>query len=118
MVATKKLTPQRPREPTHHEALGVPLRATPKQIRQNYQVLTRSMHPDKHGGTREANEAFARVTQAYVVLMDKSKREAYEAALTILTDPCPACSGKGERQRGFGRPVVCLQCNGTGRIQR
>jgi DnaJ-class molecular chaperone len=102
---------------THHEVLGVTLASSAEEVRDAYRALSRSMHPDRHGGTAEANAAFAEVTQAYAVL--KNDRARYEASLRLLTDPCAVCGGHGVRVRGLGgQKTRCTACAGTGRQER
>lgn len=110
------------RSVTHYETLGVPRAFAPEQLTARWRELTRAMHPDRLGGTAEANAAFAEVTAAYAVLSDPERRVAYDASLDLLTDPCPGCGGEGQvwRQRGFtGRTAaICGGCGGAGRVGR
>lgn len=102
-------------KPTHHQVLGVTLKATTADIRAHYLALARTMHPDRNGGTRESNEAFAEVTQAYATLSDEASRKKYELSLEVLSTACGQCGGDGHRQRGMKR-FPCKACGGTGRI--
>ena len=107
---------------THYETLGLPRTFTPAQLLAKWRELSRKMHPDRLGGTAEANAAFSEVTAAYAVLSDPDRRKAYDASLDLLTEPCPKCNGEGQvwKQKGFtGRTAsACGKCNGTGRVGR
>lgn len=109
-------------EKSHYEVLGIDRGASPEEVRAAYQLLARLMHPDRCGGTKEANDAFASVTCAYSVLSDPKRRKVYDATLELLTDVCKKCDGKGRwsKQKGFGmkRWTPCDVCKGTGRINR
>jgi DnaJ-class molecular chaperone len=80
------------------------------------------MHPDRLGGTDEANAAFAEVSQAYACLSDPKLRKQYDAGLAVTTLVCAACKGEGRvyKQKGFTGRVAspCLVCRGSGRVKR
>lgn len=61
----------------YYKTLGVERTATPEQIKQSYRKLARKYHPDV---SKEANaeEKFKNVQEAYEVLKDPKKREAYD----------------------------------------
>ena len=100
---------------TYHQVLGVTLKANKADIRSHYLALAKTMHPDRNGGTKESNEAFAEVTQAYATLSDETARKKYETSLEILSQPCGMCGGDGHRQRGM-KKAPCVKCGGTGRV--
>lgn len=103
---------------THYEVLGVPRAASPIEIRSAYRGLASRMHPDKFGGTPEANAAFTEITAAYACLSDYDARKRYDASLLILGRKCPACKGEGRtaKQVGFVQKswLPCKACNGSG----
>ena len=51
------------------------------QIRRRYHELARQYHPDKNHGNHEAAERFKRIAEAYDVLSDARRREAYDRTL-------------------------------------
>eukprot|EP00898_Chlorokybus_atmophyticus_P007966 jgi/Chlat1/8170/Chrsp76S07650 len=57
--------------------LGVDLRATADEIRSAYRRLALKWHPDKHSGDDSAKRHFQEICEAYHILMDPGKREAY-----------------------------------------
>ena len=64
-----------PSERPHYKTLGVPPTATAKEITKAYRRLCVKHHPDKNGGDRKR---FDEISEAYGVLGDEQKREAYD----------------------------------------
>jgi len=64
-----------------YERLGVAEDASEKDIRSAYKKLAIKFHPDKNPGDAAAEERFKELTQAYEVLTDAKKRQAYDAKL-------------------------------------
>jgi molecular chaperone DnaJ len=62
----------------YYELLGVPRKAAQKDIRQAYRKLARKYHPDLNPGDKSAEEKFKQVQEAYDVLSDSKKRQAYD----------------------------------------
>ncbi len=62
----------------YYELLGVPRKATLKEIRQTYRKLARKYHPDLNPGDKSAEEKFKQIQQAYDVLSDSKKRQIYD----------------------------------------
>lgn len=61
----------------YYKILGVARDATPDQIKQTYRKLARKYHPDV-SKEPNAEEQFKAVQEAYEVLKDPKKREAYD----------------------------------------
>jgi len=55
--------------------------ATADEIKANYRRLAMKWHPDRNSGSREAEERFKLISEAYAVLSDESKRRDYDAYL-------------------------------------
>lgn len=108
--------------PTHYEVMGVCRSSSFEQLKDSWRALSRVLHPDRNGGTPEANERFAQVTAAYAVLSDIKARARYDAGLTLITDECSICHGDGAvyKQKGFVGKVgtICAKCGGSGRVVR
>jgi hypothetical protein len=62
---------------THYELLGVPPTSSAREIRAAYLRRAKDCHPDLHGG--ETTAEFQKLTHAYAVLSDTSKRARYDA---------------------------------------
>ena len=62
----------------YYAVLGVPRSASDDDIKKAYRKLAMQYHPDRNGGSREAEERFKEITEAYDVLRDASKRSAYD----------------------------------------
>src|SRR5512146_3183980 len=61
-----------------YEVLGVDRGASDDEIKQAYRKLAMTYHPDRNGGSKEAEEKFKELTEAYDVLRDPQKRAAYD----------------------------------------
>jgi len=62
----------------YYELLGVPRKASLKEIRQAYRKLARKHHPDLNPGDKSAEEKFKQIQEAYDVLSDSKKRQMYD----------------------------------------
>ena len=60
------------------EVLEVTRTATEDEVKTAYRRLAMRWHPDKNNGSKEAEEKFKELTEAYDVLRDPQKRAAYE----------------------------------------
>jgi molecular chaperone DnaJ len=58
--------------------LGVERTAADDDIKKAYRKLAMTYHPDKNGGSKEAEEKFKEITEAYDVLRDPTKRATYD----------------------------------------
>jgi molecular chaperone DnaJ len=61
-----------------YETLGVAKNASADEIKKAYRKLARQYHPDKNQGDKAAEERFKEVQNAYDLLSDSEKREAYD----------------------------------------
>jgi molecular chaperone DnaJ len=62
----------------YFEVLGVSRTATDEDIKAAYRKLAMRWHPDRNNGSKESEEKFKQLTEAYDVLRDPQKRAAYE----------------------------------------
>src|SRR5215831_18353093 len=62
----------------YYELLGVPKKATAKEIRAAFRKLARKYHPDLNPGDKAAEEKFKQLQEAYDVLSDTKKRQMYD----------------------------------------
>lgn len=61
-----------------YQLLGVSKTATPEEIKKAYRKLAMQHHPDKNQGNKKSEEKFKEFSEAYEVLSDKEKRQAYD----------------------------------------
>jgi molecular chaperone DnaJ len=61
-----------------YQRLGVSRSADNDEIKKAYRKLALECHPDRNQGSKEAEERFKEITQAYEVLRDADKRAAYD----------------------------------------
>src|SRR6266852_3701128 len=62
----------------YYELLGVPRKASAKDIRTAFRKLARKYHPDLNPGDKTAEEKFKQIQEAYDVLSDSKKRQMYD----------------------------------------
>ncbi|MDA8411218.1 MAG: molecular chaperone DnaJ [Treponema sp.] len=62
----------------YYEVLGVEKTATKDDIKKAYRRLAIQFHPDKNPGDKASEEKFKEATEAYEVLGDDEKRQAYD----------------------------------------
>lgn len=62
----------------YYEVLGVERGASKEEIKKAYRKLAVKYHPDKNAGNPAAEEKFKEATEAYEVLGDENKRQAYD----------------------------------------
>src|SRR6185503_5427489 len=61
-----------------YSVLGVERTASDDDIKKAYRKLAMTYHPDRNNGSKEAEERFKEITEAYDVLRDPQKRAAYD----------------------------------------
>jgi len=62
----------------YYEVLGVPKGASVDEIKKAYRKLAVANHPDKNPGDKTAEERFKEASEAYEVLSNEQKRQAYD----------------------------------------
>lgn len=61
-----------------YNTLGVQRNASDDEIKKAYRRLAMQYHPDRNNGSRDAEEKFKEITEAYDVLRDPNKRAMYD----------------------------------------
>jgi DnaJ-class molecular chaperone len=64
----------------YYATLGLGPEATEEEIRRTYRRLALQWHPDRNPGDPRAEERFKEISEAYAVLIDATKRGAYDSA--------------------------------------
>jgi molecular chaperone DnaJ len=62
----------------YYQLLGMGRDASPEEIKKAYRKLALKYHPDRNDGSKESEERFKEITQAYEVLRDPEKRQLYD----------------------------------------
>ena len=97
----------------HYELLGVPRNASREEVRAAYLRLAREVHPDRLIGSEEekaaVREQFKRIQQAYEVLRDPGKRNAYDASSQAI----PSRRESASAPHVVTTPVYSQQGNGA-----
>src|SRR5690554_1199155 len=62
----------------YYEVLGVSRDADSKELKRAYRKLAMKYHPDRRPDDKDAEEKFKEATEAYEVLGDEKKRQAYD----------------------------------------
>ncbi|KAJ5787254.1 hypothetical protein N7457_002244 [Penicillium paradoxum] len=70
--------PLQAKEQNFYEILDIPTTATPAEIKKKFYALSMRHHPDRNRTDPDASQRFARISAAYNVLGNASKRATYD----------------------------------------
>lgn len=62
----------------YYNILGVPPTAPQAEIKKAYRLLAIKYHPDKNNGDAASEERFKEISEAYIIIGDAAKRNAYD----------------------------------------
>lgn len=69
----------------YYQILGLGPKASQEEIKAAYKRLAREHHPDVNHGSKESEEAFKKVLEAYQTLSDPRKKDLYDVKLFYKT---------------------------------
>lgn len=85
-----------------YEILGVAKNASEDEIKKSYRKLAMKYHPDRNPDSKGAEEKFKEAKEAYEMLSDPQKREAYDRFGHAGVDPNMGGGGAGGYGAGAG----------------
>ena len=89
-------------EKDYYEALGVSASATQKEITTAYRKLARKSHPDANPGDLKAEERFKKISAAYDVIGNETKRAEYDEVRKLAASGAGPDGFPGGGGGGFG----------------
>ncbi|HCG73843.1 MAG TPA: molecular chaperone DnaJ, partial [Nitrospina sp.] len=92
----------------YYKILGITAKTPKKDIKKKYRELAKKYHPDTNQGSKEAEDKFKIVSEAYEVLSNALKRKEYDRQRSYKTQSRAQPSGgrpawDREPPGGFGR---------------
>ncbi|PCI64049.1 MAG: molecular chaperone DnaJ [Gammaproteobacteria bacterium] len=85
----------------YYEILNVSKSADEKELKKAYRRLAMKFHPDRNPDSKDAEEKFKEAKQAYEILNDPQKRQAYDQYGHAGIDPSQGGFGGGGQQGNF-----------------
>ena len=85
----------------YYEVLGVNRDAPEDEIKKSFRKLAMKFHPDRNPDNPKAEEQFKEAKEAYEILTDANKRQAYDQYGHAGVDPSQGMAG-GAGMGGFG----------------
>lgn len=85
----------------YYSILGVSKSASQAEIKAAYRKLSKETHPDKHKGDKQKEDQFKQINEAYDVLGDGKKKQAYDQFGSTNGNPFGGGGGGGGGFGGF-----------------
>ena len=85
----------------YYDVLGVPKNAADEDLKKAYRKLAMKFHPDRNPNNKDAEDRFKEAKEAYEILSDAKKREAYDRYGHAGVDPNAAGGFGGGAGGGF-----------------
>jgi molecular chaperone DnaJ len=85
----------------YYDVLGVPKNAAEEDIKKAYRKLAMKFHPDRNPDSKDAEDKFKEAKEAYEMLSDGAKREAYDRFGHAGVDPNAGGAAGGQGFGGF-----------------
>jgi len=86
----------------YYDVLGVAKNAGEDELKKAYRKLAMKYHPDRNPDSKDAEEKFKEAKEAYEILSDAKKREAYDRFGHAGVDPSAGGGPGGAGPGGFG----------------
>ncbi len=96
----------------YYEILGLAKTASQNDIKKAYRQLAKQHHPDVNAGSKESEQLFKDITEAYQTLQDESAREAYDARYEAFVQ------GRGQARERNGAEQARAQGQAKANQQR
>ena len=90
-------------------------------IRKRFHELSKTQHPDRSGAGGVPGSLWQDLVDAYGQVKTDERRIAWHQAQAHLARLCHTCEGLGIAWKRIGKnkdAVVCVKCNGEGRVKK
>jgi len=65
----------------HYETLQIPMNASPGEVKKSFYALSKTHHPDHNPDDPSASKRFVKISQAYAIIGNPSKRATYDRSI-------------------------------------
>jgi DnaJ-class molecular chaperone len=90
----------------YYKILGITAKTPKKELKKKYRELAKKFHPDSNQGSKEAEDKFKIIAEAYEILSNAKKRQEYDRQRSYKSQSRPRPSGRPawaqEPPGGFG----------------